>query len=43
MSEVKCAQKAVKMRLRANMIMRTILTPIVFNDLNCYHVIMLMY
>ena len=34
MSEVKCALKAVKMRLRANAIMRTILTPFAFSDLN---------
>ena len=29
-------QKAFKMRLRAFLIMRVILTPFAFSDLNCY-------
>ena len=40
-SEIKCAQKAVKMDLRAFLIMRTYFNAVVFSDLNYYHSSML--
>ena len=43
MSEAKSAQRGVKMRLRANAIIRTILTPFAFIDLNYCHGSMVVY
>ena len=43
MSEAKCAQRAVKTRLKAFLVMRTYFNAVVFSDLNCYRSNVLIY
>ena len=43
MSEAKRAKNALKMALRAFLIMRVILTPFAFSDLNCYRSSVVVY
>lgn len=43
MSEAKCAQRAFKTPQNEDVIMRTILTPFAFSDLNCYRSSVLVY